>query len=204
MSAVRTFQVAKDKNINVITNSIVQTLSSQGYNCIPQPMGPQACMITVSKDNDGIQNIIGLGIECKVTLNLNGTMLNVSIDSEWTNKILAIAIGWFFCLVPFITGIIGAANQNSLPEKIFTAINIATNPYGNPAPFQQAPFRQAPYQPAPFQQAPYQQTPYQQPPVVNPNPVQPPVQPPVQAPANEDNTLDETVRLHYPSEDQNS
>ena len=201
-ASVRTFQVSNGKNLNSITNALAQNLSSQGYNCVPQPMGPQAAMLIVSKDNDGINNFLGLGVECKVNLTLNGNMLSATIESEWTNKIIAIAVGWFLCLVPFITGIIGAANQNSLPEKIFTAINMAIN---GGAPFGQPPFQQPPYQ-APYQQAAPQ---YQRPPVQPPYqaPVQPPVQPPVapvQTPVANASNLDETVRITYPSENQNN
>lgn len=132
MASTRNFQVNPGANIHEITQAASQALSAQGYQCLPQPMGPQSAMLTVSKDRDGIQNIIGLGVECRVTLTLNGTMLAVTIDSEWTNKIIAIAVGWFICLIPFITGIVGAANQSSLPEKIYTAINMAVISGGNP------------------------------------------------------------------------
>lgn len=133
MSSTRNFQVNPNANIHEITQAAAQALSAQGYQCLPQPMGPQSAMLTVSKDRDGIQNFIGLGVECRVTLTLNGQMLAVTIDSEWSNKIIAMAVGWFICLIPFITGIVGAVNQNSLPDKIFTAINMAAMSGGNPA-----------------------------------------------------------------------
>ncbi len=158
MAALRTFQVAPDANIHEIVQAVAQNLSSQGYQCMPQPVGPQSASLTVCKDRDGIQNIIGLGLECRVSLSINGPQLQVSIDSEWSNKIIAIAVGWFICMIPFITGIIGCINQNSLPEKIFTAINMAVSSFGGAAPYPyQAPQQYAP-QPQQYQapQAPYQ------------------------------------------------
>ena len=148
MAAFRTFQVAPDTNIHEITQAAAHNLAQQGFYCNPQPIGPQSTSLIVAKDRDGIQNFAGLGIECRVSLTLNGNQLQVTIDSEWTNKIIAIAVGFFICWITLVTGIIGCLNQNSLPDKIFTAINMAVSSFGG-VPFQQAPY-QAPYQP-PYQ-----------------------------------------------------
>lgn len=154
MASFRTFQVAPDANIHEITQAAAHNLALQGFECIPQPMGPQSTSLIVHKDRDGIQNFAGLGLECRVSLTLNGNQLQVSVDSEWTNKIIAIVIGCFVCWITLVTGIIGCLNQNSLTEKIFTAINMAVSSFGGAAPFQpyQAPqqYAQPPYQP-PYQ-----------------------------------------------------
>ncbi len=162
MAALRTFQVGPEANIHEITQVVSQNLSQQGFQCNPQPMGPQSTSLIVSKDRDGIQNFAGLGIECRVSLSINGSQLQVTIDSEWTNKYIAIGVGLFLCWICLITGIIGCLNQNSLPEKIFNAINMAVSSFGGGAPFQQY---QAPqqYAPQPQQyQAPQQYAPQPQ------------------------------------------
>lgn len=122
MSVNKLLPIAPDADLTAIVNGTCQNLQTQGYNVVPAMMGPGSAMITIQKNRDGIQNILGMGVECRATLTLNGSSLNINIDSEWTNKIIAIAVGWFLCLIPFITGIIGAVNQSGLPGKIETAI----------------------------------------------------------------------------------
>lgn len=125
MAETKVFNVLPGTDINMIVNVAAQNLNAQGYDVYPMVMNPATATLVVKKNNDGFQNFIGLGIESRATLTMNGPSLYVSIESEWTNKILAIVLGWFFCLVPFITGIIGAVNQNSLPGKIESAVMVA-------------------------------------------------------------------------------
>lgn len=122
MSVNKLLPIAPGADLAAIVNGTCQNLQTQGFNVVPAMMGPGSAMITVQKDRDGLQNILGLGVECRATLTLNGSSLNVNIDSEWTNKIIAVAVGWFLCLIPFITGIIGCVSQSGLPGKIETAI----------------------------------------------------------------------------------
>ena len=101
----------------------VQTLQAQGFNVQSTVMNAQAASLTVSKDNDGFKKIMGLGTECEVSLSLVGAnQLTVNVENKWTNKIVALAVGWILCLVPFITGIIGCINQDGMPDKIISAV----------------------------------------------------------------------------------
>ena len=126
MSNARNYPVNSNFDLMNTMHFTAQSLSAQGFNCQVTPMGPQAGSLVVSKNRDGFQNTIGMGLECRVTFTLlTPSQLTVNIDSEWTNKIIALAVGWFCCLVPFITGIIGAYNQSELPNKIFNSINMA-------------------------------------------------------------------------------
>lgn len=132
MSVSKILSVAPGADINGIVNGACYNLSAQGYNCLPSVMGPTSAMIVVQKDRDGFKNILGMGLECRVTLTINGNTLNLNIESEWTNKIIAMVVGWFLCLVPFITGIVGAVGQNGMPGQIETAIMMAVNNPGGP------------------------------------------------------------------------
>ena len=178
MSVTKMLPVAPGIDLNMILNGACQNLQAQGFEVIPMLMSNENATLTVKKDRDGIKDIVGLGLECRCTLVMNGNTLNVSIDHEWTNKIIAIAIGWFICMVPFITGIVGAVGQNSLPEKISNALLAAAGNapgpmQGAPTGYQQSPYQQPQYeqpqydqnsyQQQPYQQQPYQQQPYQQP-----------------------------------------
>lgn len=118
-----------------VTNAAAEALRAQGFECTPIILNDTLANLNVKIDRDGIKNIIGLGLESKVTLTLMNDSLNVSVEDEWSNKIIAIALGWFVCLVPFITGIVGCVNQSGLSKKIFDAIQLAAaSQQDNPTP----------------------------------------------------------------------
>ena len=124
----KTIRLNPGANLATLIDFAAQNLSMQGFDVKSQVMGPSAAEIIVSKDREGIKNtILGLGVECRVAITVANDMLNLSINSEWTNKIIALVIGWFLCWIPIVTGIVGLVNQSSLPEKIFTAFNLASN-----------------------------------------------------------------------------
>ena len=133
MSTQKVFQINPGADLSAIVDFAAKSLSGQGYEVQVQVMGPTSATMVVKKDRDGLKNIIGLGLECRVIFNiLNGNQLNVNIDSEWMNKVLAIVIGWFFCLIPFITGVVGGVSQFGLPEKISSAVVMAVSQSDNP------------------------------------------------------------------------
>lgn len=122
MSKNRIISMGAGANLNDIVNMTCQNLTAQGYQVQAQMLSPVNAIVTVGKDRDGFKNFMGLGVESKVNLTvMNNTQLSMTVDSEWTNKIIALAVGWFLCLIPFITGIIGCVNQSSLPDKIMDA-----------------------------------------------------------------------------------
>ncbi len=124
----KTIRLNPGTNLATLIDFAAQNLSMQGFDVKSQVMGPSAAEIIVTKDREGIKNtILGLGVECRVAITVSNDMLTLSINSEWTNKIIALVIGWFLCWIPIITGIVGLVNQSSLPEKIFTAFNLASN-----------------------------------------------------------------------------
>ncbi len=124
----KTIRLNPGTNLATLIDFAAQNLSMQGFDVKSQVMGPSAAEIIVTKDREGIKNtILGLGVECRVAITVANDMLTLSINSEWTNKIIAFVIGWFLCWIPTITGIVGLVNQYNLPEKIFTAFNLASN-----------------------------------------------------------------------------
>lgn len=128
MATTKTLKLNPGTSLSTLIDVASQNLAMQGFDVKSQVMGPNAAEIIVSKDREGIKNsLLGLGIESRVAITASGDTLTLAISSEWTNKIVALVIGWFLCLIPFITGIVGAVNQFSLPEKINTAFTLATN-----------------------------------------------------------------------------
>lgn len=122
--SLRNYPINPDADLFSVIKAVALTMETQGYEANIQMISPQTGVLTVKKDRDGFMNVLGMGLECRVNFaSING-QLTVNIDSEWTNKIIAVAVGWFVCFVPVITGVVGAVNQLSLPDKIFTAINM--------------------------------------------------------------------------------
>ena len=131
MANNRIIPINPESDLNTVINQATLNLQSQGYTVRAQMHNPTTASMTVSKDRDGVKDVAGLGIECRVNLAvLTAGQLSVTIDSEWTNKIIALCVGWILCWVPFITGIVGAINQSGLPEKIYTALSTGSAGFG--------------------------------------------------------------------------
>lgn len=128
MSVTKSFALKEGTRLDQILDAAEQNLTAQGYSVQKMPLNENSAALTVSKDFDGIKKLIGLGSSCRATISVqNGNTMMVNIDSDWTNKIIALAIGWILCLIPFITGLIGCSNQSSLPNKISDALMIASS-----------------------------------------------------------------------------
>ncbi len=128
--SLRNYPINPDADLFSVIKAVALTMETQGYEANIQMISPQTGVLTVKKDREGFMNVLGMGLECRVNFaSING-QLTVNVDSEWTNKIIAVAVGWFVCFVPVITGVVGAVNQLSLPDKIFTAINMNVSAAG--------------------------------------------------------------------------
>lgn len=144
MSTYRMIPVNPGADLRNIVDITCRQLNAQGYGVAPQMLSPVNAVIIITKDRDGFKNVMGMGLECKVTLAMmNNCQLSVNIESEWTNKIIALAVGWIFCWVPFVTGIIGCVNQSGLNDQIISAVTSATA--GGQGGYQQPYNQQPPY-----------------------------------------------------------
>lgn len=147
MAVSRMIPLAPGVQLTDVVNSAAANLQAQGFAVTAIPLGPTSVSLTAAKDRDGFKNFLGLGLESRATLILTQNGLSVSVEDEWTNKIIALAIGWILCMIPFITGIVGAINQAGLAEKIFTAIMAAGNGGYAPNPGAQQSYAQQSYAP---------------------------------------------------------
>lgn len=167
MAKTSTIALAPGADIGYILKAAEQQLQAQGYEASSLVMGPGSGSLTVRKDRDGIKNLAGMGVECQTTVTVvNPGTLTVNVESEWGNKILALALGWILCWIPFVTGIIGCVSQSELPNKIIAALQSAAANMNPQQPYQQQSY-QAPQYQQPYQQQPqdqqFTQQPYQQP-----------------------------------------
>lgn len=85
--------------------------------------------IKFDKKTGGINMLLGLGLGVTATCTVqNGENLIVNYsDADWTGKIVGLAVGWFLCMVPFITAIFGCVKQSSLTKEIDNDIMSLTN-----------------------------------------------------------------------------
>ncbi|MBR5514803.1 MAG: hypothetical protein IKU52_01220 [Clostridia bacterium] len=122
------FNVSPNFDINRFSNDLATLYSQKGFTVYVATYA-SSTVLSFSKDIGGINTILGMGAGIKATFTLTNNVLNVSFsDEEWTSKIIALVVGWFCCIIPFITGIIGAINQMDLPKKISNdAIFVASN-----------------------------------------------------------------------------
>ncbi len=119
MSKNLMLNVKPEFDLGVFAQKMSDTYRTKGYNAQPVEMN-RMYAITISKNTDGLNHWIGLGEEVKVTCMMNNGVLNLAIseDGAWTNKIIALVIGFFLCCIPFITGIMGCMRQSSLSKHV--------------------------------------------------------------------------------------
>lgn len=92
-------------------------------------------ILTFDKDTGGINTLLGLGQGIRVTMTvMNGALIVDFSDEEWTGKIIGLVVGWFICLIPAITAIVGTVRQVQLPKKITNDIMMMLSQQGNQAP----------------------------------------------------------------------
>ena len=105
-------------NLDVFVNALASNFRGRGYTVTAINMNG-SYMLTFEKGIGGINTVLGLGESIKATCMFVNGMLTVNFsDEEWTSKIIGIVVGWFLCLIPFITGIIGVTRQLQLPKTI--------------------------------------------------------------------------------------
>lgn len=137
--ALKNYPFAPEADLYAAIQATALAMETQGFRTNIQMIGSNSGILTVTKDREGFTNILGLGLECRANFSALNGQLTVNIDGEWTNKLIAVAVGWFVCLIPMVTGIVGAINQVTLPEKIFNAVNMAVATAQNSSAYQQTP-----------------------------------------------------------------
>ena len=111
-------------DLHQLVEKLMQTYRGKGFDVQAMQLG-EGVSVTFSKDDDGIKKYVGLALGIKANFNVNNGMLMVNFsDAEWTGKIIALAVGWFLCLIPFLIGIYGCIQQSDLPKKITNDIQM--------------------------------------------------------------------------------
>ena len=110
--------VGENFDIDTFSNKLADTYRAKGYGVNVVNMNGNY-IVAIEKDLGGINTVLGLGEGIKANIiYTNGNLCINYSDEEWTSKIIGLVVGWFCCLIPFITAIIGIAKQVSLPKNI--------------------------------------------------------------------------------------
>ena len=110
--------ISESFNMKEFVDKFNSMYQAKGFNVVPTLINNSAT-ITLDKGVGGINMLLGLGLGITVTCLQVDRTLNVSFsNADWTGKIIGLAVGWFLCLVPFITAIVGSINQLQFPKSI--------------------------------------------------------------------------------------
>ena len=124
MTDTRMFPIPLNFNMDEMIQQITQMYQAKGFTVMVMSMGTGAS-IDFRKNDGGITKYIGLALGVKANIMVqNGNMIINFSDAEWTGKIVALVVGWVFCLIPFITGLIGSLQQLELPTSIGNDIQL--------------------------------------------------------------------------------
>ena len=106
-------------DLGLFCQNVAQFYQGKGFNVNVALFSPTNAQITFDKDTGGINMLLGLGIGIKANVTLNGGVLSVAFtDAEWTSKIIGLVVGWFLCLIPFVTAIVGIIKQSDFPQQL--------------------------------------------------------------------------------------
>ena len=119
--------VSENFDIEVLANEISEMYKGKGYNVRVLKM-KNGAKITVEKGVGGINMLLGMGEGITATCSLHGKdkdNLSVTLsDGDWTGKIIGIVAGWFLCLIPLITAVIGILRQTNLQKDLTNDIQM--------------------------------------------------------------------------------
>lgn len=112
------FNVKENFDLNLFVKKLSETYKAKSYQVNVIELNGMTS-ITFEKNTDGVQNILGMSEKITANINYSNNVLSINyVDADWTMKIIACAVGWFLCLIPLITGVIGCSKQLSLPKNI--------------------------------------------------------------------------------------
>ncbi len=116
-----TLNIAENFNLERFTEEVMQLYQGQGFQVRSLQM-KNSIKLVFDKKCGGINYLLGLGQGITANCSIQGKnndILSVRFtDGDWIGKIVGCAVGWCFCLIPFITAIIGIFRQLSLPKNI--------------------------------------------------------------------------------------
>lgn len=122
MAVTQNYTLESLININVFVDSVSKKLSEEEFEVEAFVMGPAGASVLIKKDRTGFKNLVGMGLESRITMVIHEGQLKVIIDHIWTNKIFAFLLGSITCGSCTPTAVMGFIQQNLVSSKIEQAI----------------------------------------------------------------------------------
>lgn len=117
--------VPDDFDLKILTQQLADMYRAKGFTVNVVSLNNSE-IVEFDKGVGGINMLLGLDVGIKATFsvqNSNTLIVNFS-DAAWTGKIIGICVGWFVCLVPFVTAIAGAVKQSKFPKQLRNDITL--------------------------------------------------------------------------------
>lgn len=119
-----TTNVSPNFDMDAFAAELEQMYRTKGFSVRTTKLNNGIQMI-FDKGCGGINMLLGMGLGITANITVSNGVLNVMYaNEEWTGKIIGLVVGWFLCLIPFITAIIGAFQQVELSKKINNDITL--------------------------------------------------------------------------------
>lgn len=128
MSKTMSFPVSGDFNLEKFTAEFTEYYRAKQYEVSAMPEGRAAMRIEIGKNSDGIMYYLGLGMKAEISVTLSefsSGQKNIAFeinDAAFVVRIVDLVVGWFLCLVPFITGLIGFVNNSEFMKGLESQI----------------------------------------------------------------------------------
>lgn len=120
-----TVPVNESFNLDALCNRLGDEYRQKGYNVQSPSVAGSIRQIIIEKDNDGINNYLGMGIQEEINISYSGDMLNATFnDGCQTMRFIDLGIGWFMCFIPFITGLVGLSKHSNFAREVQNSIRM--------------------------------------------------------------------------------
>ena len=104
--------------LETFTRHLADFYRSNGF-AVTSASLDNSIILDFDKGVGGINMLLGLDIGIKATFTVReNTLIVYFSDASWTGKIIGLCVGWFVCLVPLITAIVGAVKQAQFPTDL--------------------------------------------------------------------------------------
>ena len=119
----RVFRLPAGMSTQVVANAVSSFLSSAKGMEVQSAETTEGYVVQGRQEKDGWKTITGMRMATTVQMIRMDDNLNVTVgQGEWSDKIVAGALGWFIAWPLAVTAGVGAYKQKKLPEEIFQVI----------------------------------------------------------------------------------
>ncbi len=120
--------VDESLSITELAEQLAGIYRNKGFSVVVTNLKNGASTLVFDKGVGGINLLLGMGLGITATMTRNNGMLAVIYsDAEWMGKVIGLGVGWFLCLVPFLTAIVGSVKQLGLAKEINKDITMLAN-----------------------------------------------------------------------------